>query len=115
MWDLLVGLLLSSVGFFLGAKLLKGIKINDFGHAVIVALFIALLNGTLGVFLSYFTGVLDVITFGFFQFILDAFIIWIAGKILNKFEVNNFGSALLLAIIVAVFSSLSCYLLGLSG
>lgn len=108
----IVGILISALAFFLGAKLLKGIKLESFGQAVIVAIIIALLNGTLGVVLEWITPdkTLNYVTFGFFQFILDAIIIWVAGKLMKNFKVQNFLYAIILAIIVALLTSVACSL-----
>ncbi|MGK0390363.1 MAG: putative membrane protein [Maribacter sp.] len=107
MWDLIVQILVSALAFFVGAQLLKGIKIEGFGHAITIAIIIALLNGTLGVVLEWITPdkTLNFLTLGLFQFILDAIIIWVGGKVMNRFHVKSFGYAILLAVIVAVVSS----------
>ncbi len=107
--SLIVSILVSALAFFLGAQILKGVKLERFGQAIIVAIVIALLNGTLGYVLSFVLPdkTLNFLTFGFFQFVMDAIIIWVAGKLMNNFKVKNFLNALVLAIIVALISTIT--------
>jgi putative membrane protein len=114
MWELIVQILVSALAFFVGAQLLKGIKIEGFGHAITIAIIIALLNGTLGEVLEWITPdkTLNFLTLGLFQFILDAIVIWVGGKVMNRFHVESFGYAILLAVIVAVVCSVTHGLIG---
>lgn len=105
MWETIVGILLSAVAFFIGAKILSGVEIKNFGRAIIIAIIIAFLNATVGWVLDKVFGIIDWVTFGLFQFVIDAIVIWIADKITKDFYVKNFLNAIFLAIIVSVLTS----------
>ncbi len=114
MTSLIISTLIGAVAFMVGAYFIKGVRVDSFGQAVIIAIVISILTCTLGRFLEFVTPdkTLNWLTFGFFQFFMDAFIIWVASKLLKKFEVSGFFTAVFLAIIVSIVTSLSNHLIG---
>ena len=91
-----------ALAVFLGARYLSGITAGDYVQIFIIALFIALLNVTIGSFLDFITSPLRWITLGLFALVIDAIIIMIADYFLDTFKVKSFVWALLLAVIIAV-------------
>ena len=100
----IVKILLNALALLAGGRLLSGIHLTDFGRAVIVALVLALLNATLGAFLSLLALPLTLLTFGLFGFVIDALVIMTAGYFLKGFTVDGFWPALLLALLLALFN-----------
>ncbi len=98
--DYLFLILTNAAAFYLGAKLLSGVKVSGFIEAIVVALLIGLLNITLGVLLKIVT--LGILSLGIFTLLLDAILIQVADYFLAGLEVKNFWWALALAAIVAV-------------
>jgi len=103
--EFIIKLLLNALAFFLGAKLLRGVDIQDFTRAVIVAFVMALLNMTLGVVLKVVT--LGLLSWGLFSLILNAILIMIADYFLKGMKVDSFWWALALALVVAVVNSIT--------
>ncbi len=108
MGSLIISTVVGAVAFMVGAYFLKGVRVDSFGQAIIVTIAISVLTCTLGEFIEFITPdkTLNWLTFGFFQFIMDALIIWVASKLLKKFEVSSFITAIILAIIVSVVTSI---------
>ena len=102
--DTIITILVNSVAFFIAAKLLRGVTIKGFIEAIIVAVVIAILNITLGIFLKIIT--LGILSVGVFTLLLDAILIQVADYFLKGLSVKNFWWALALALVVAVIDAL---------
>ncbi len=98
--------LLSALALMAGAHFLKGVKIEDFVRALLIAIVLSLLNATLGSVLDFLTTPLRWLTLGLFAFVVDAALLLLAAHFLKGFSINNFKSAFFLAILLAVFSTI---------
>jgi putative membrane protein len=105
----LLKILITAVIVVITAYILPGIHISDFLTAIIVAFILAILNGLLKPLLVILTIPVTIITFGLFLFVIDAFIILMAGSFVSGFYVDGFWWALLFSLIMSLFS----YLFGL--
>ena len=101
---MILELLISAAAFILGAYLLTGVEIKDFLQALLVAVVVAVLDFTVGNFLKIVT--LGLLSWGIFNWLLNAIIIQIADWFLPQFKVKNFWWALALAAIVSLASGL---------
>ncbi len=101
----LIKVLLNALALMAGAYFLKGVEIEDFTRALIVAVLLALLNATLGSFLDFITTPLRFLTLGLFAFVVDAALLLLVDYFIKGFKIKNFLSAFLLAIILAVMNS----------
>lgn len=101
---ILLKTLLNALALMAGAYLLRGVAVEDFTRAVLVALLLAVLNATLGAILDWLSFPLRILTLGLFSFVVDAFILLIASYFLKGFRIDNFGYAFFLAILLAVFN-----------
>ena len=105
-------LLVNAAVLLLMAKLLNGVKVRSYGTAVIVALVIGLLNATIGWILS---GILNLFTLWLLSFIVQlivsAIMIKLADKLFKGFEVPTFLQAILIAIAMAIASTILSNLL----
>lgn len=98
----IIGILLSAIAFVVGAKLMNSVEVKDFKSAILVAIVMALLNGTIGAVVNFLGTPINWLTLGLFGFIVSAILILIASKVLGGFHVRNFWSALVLAFIVSL-------------
>ncbi len=98
--DFIISVLISALAFFVGAQLLSGVTVKNFGYAIIVAIVVAVLNITLGIGLKIVS--LGLLSIGIFTLLLDAILILVADWFLDGFKVKNFWWALILAAIVAI-------------
>jgi len=105
----IISALISAAAFYLAAKLLPGVTIKSFTHAILVALAIVVLNVTLGLALKVMT--LGILSLGIFKFILSAILIQVADYFLDGLKVQNFLWALALAGTVAVIDGVFNWIL----
>ncbi|MCB0582695.1 MAG: phage holin family protein [Phaeodactylibacter sp.] len=104
--EMIVKVLLNALALMAGAHLLKGVEIQDFTRAVIIAVILSFLNATLGSFLDFITTPLRFLTLGLFAFVVDAAMLLLAAYFLKGFNIRNFASAFFLAIILSVCNAI---------
>jgi putative membrane protein len=90
MVKLLVHWVLSALCLLLVARLVPGIFVKGLGTALIAAVVIGLVNGTLGALLKFLTFPLSVLTFGIFWFVINALMLKLAAAFVPGFEVRGF-------------------------
>lgn len=104
--NVLVKILLSSIGVVIASYLLPGVYIDTFLTAVIIAVLLSLLNVTVKPLLILFTIPLTVLTLGLFLLVINAIIILIASSIVPGFVVDNFWWALIFSLVLSIINSL---------
>jgi putative membrane protein len=100
----LLKLLVSSLAVFFGAYILKGVYLDGFPTAVLVALLVGFLNAFLRPVLILLTIPITLLTFGLFLLAINAGIILLADYALTGFTVDNFFSAVLYSVLVSVIT-----------
>jgi len=97
------------------AKFIPGISVDDFMTTVLVAVVLAFLNTIVKPILTILTIPITVVTLGFFLLVINAFMIILAGKLVNGFHVNGFFSALLFSLVLSVCTGILNMLLGVNN
>ncbi|MDD4358765.1 MAG: phage holin family protein [Candidatus Pacebacteria bacterium] len=88
----------------LTSYILPGVKVASLGTAIIVALLIGLLNVFVKPFILLITLPINILTFGLFTFVINAFIILITSFLSKGFMVDNFWWALLFSIVLSMIA-----------
>lgn len=99
--------LVTALGLWLTTHIVPGVKARSPAGLWKAALVLGLVNAFIRPVLWLLTLPLTVLTFGFFALVVNAFMIWLTAQWVSDFNVRDFGSALLAAIVMA--------LLGLAG
>jgi putative membrane protein len=99
---LLVKWLLSAVALLAVANLYGGVQVSSFGAAMVAALVMGLLNAVVRPILVILTLPLTLITLGLFLFVINAAMFWTAASLLDGFQVQSFGAALLGSLVYTV-------------
>lgn len=103
-------LLINAGVLLLLAYLHPGVKIKSYGTAIVVALVIGILNATVGFLLRL---PLNILTLGLLSFFVRLFVtavvIWLTDKLFAGFELRSFGTAVLVAIVLAVVGTLLAF------
>lgn len=103
MYMLIIRWLLSSVVLLLVSQLLPGFQVDSWAYALVIALVLGLINITLKPILMLLTLPINLLTLGLFTFIINAALLQLAAAILEGFSIDNFGTALLAALLMALF------------
>lgn len=78
---------LSALCLLLVAHFVPGFVVNGFGTALIAAVVIGLVNGTLGIILKIITFPLTILTFGIFWLLINALMLEVAAAVVPGFTV----------------------------
>jgi len=101
--QLIVSWVLSALALYLTAAVLPGVDINDWSGAFVVAIVVAALNAVIPPLFAAVRLPLTLV-FGFLiSLVLSALVLRFAADVLNSFEVDSFGWALLAALLMAAF------------
>jgi putative membrane protein len=108
---LLVHWLLSALAIVFVAHFVRGFYVTDFVIALVAAVVIGLINGTIGFFIKVVTFPLSILTLGIFLLVINAFMLKLAAALLPGFRIDGFmpafWAALLLAILNMIIRSLT--------
>jgi putative membrane protein len=104
--SILVRILVSAVVAFSLSYILRGIHIDSFWTALVLAVVLAVLNAIVKPILIILTLPITILTFGLFLFVINACIILLAGKFVGGFRVDGFWWALLFSLLLSIVTSL---------
>ena len=97
-------LLITVLALLFVAEYIPGISVSGFYIAFMVALILGLINLTFKPILLILTLPINLITLGFFTFVINAFIFWFVSTFILGFTVTGALPAFIGALIVSVFS-----------
>src|SRR5262249_31449653 len=104
MLRLLAHWVLSALCLLLVAKYVPGFLVRGFGTALIAAIVIGLVNGTVGAFLKLVTFPLTILTFGLFWFLINAAMLKVASLLVPGFELQGFWPAFVGGLILSLLN-----------
>lgn len=102
----IIRLLVYTCAVLITAWLLRGVHVENFATAVMVAISLAILNTFVRPILVFLTIPVTVVTLGFFLLVINALIIMLIGKIIPGFIVEGFWWALLFSVILSIIAAL---------
>ena len=88
------------------AKIMKGVIVDEFTTALIVAIVLGLLNFFVKPILVLFTLPVTIFTLGLFLLVINAIMILLCDHFIDGFSVNSFWTAMLFSIILSLSQSL---------
>lgn len=95
----LIRLLLHGIAVSIAAYLIPGIKVTNFGYAILVALILTIINLTIKPVLQILTFPITLVTFGFFLLVINALMVMLVDYLVKDFSVKGFWSALFFSIV----------------
>jgi putative membrane protein len=104
MMRLIAHWVLSALCILVVARFVPGIVVRGFGAALLAAVIIGLVNGTIGLLLKILTFPLIVLTFGIFWFVINALMLKFASLLVPGFYVQGFAAAFWGAIILSLLN-----------
>jgi putative membrane protein len=102
----IVRFLLSGVAVLLTAYLMKGVHVEHYGYALLVAAVLALANMIVKPVLIIFTIPITIFTLGLFLLVINALIIMLVDYLVPGFRVDGFWWALAFSVVLSIFNSL---------
>jgi putative membrane protein len=111
MTKLLVHWVLSALCLLAVAHFVPGFFVKGFGTALIAALVIGLVNGTIGALLKIITFPITILTFGIFWLLINAFMLKFAALFVPGFEVRGLWPAFWGGLILSVLNMIVRHLL----
>lgn len=90
-------MVVNTLAIFIAAKVLDGIQVKNLKTALLVSVLVAILNATLGSYLSERTG----FEIGLLSFIIDGIVLLVASWFLEGFKIKGIIWAFVLAIVLA--------------
>ncbi len=97
---------ISALSLLAAAYLIPGISVSSFYIALIVALFLGIVNAIIRPILVILTLPINILTLGLFIFIINGFLFWFLSTFIKGFYVDGLWVAILGALVVSVFSYL---------
>jgi len=102
---LLESWLLSAVALWIVAQILPGLRLRDFGAAMIAVVVIAIVNATVGPVVKFFAFPFTLLTLGLFLLIINAALLKLSSFFTPGFEVHGFLSALFGSVLITIFNA----------
>lgn len=101
---LLLRWILNAAALLLIAQFLSGIEVSGWYAALITALVLGLVNAVIRPILFFFTLPINILTLGLFTFVLNGFLFWFVGTVVDGFSVAGFWPAFFGALIMGIFN-----------
>jgi putative membrane protein len=111
MLSLLTLWVLSAVSLTLVATLLPGVRVRDFGTALVVAGVYGILYVLLYKILVIIAFIPMILTFGLFAFVINAFLLFLTDKLVDGFRIDGFLMTLVAAVLLTIFNNIWRWLL----
>ena len=102
MLNLLLGWLASAISLLVVAYFVPGFHVDTFVTAVIAAVVIGFINGTLGFLVKLVTFPLRLLTLGLLSLVINAVMLWIATYFVAGFRIDTFVTALMGSVCLSI-------------
>lgn len=103
---IVISLLVNALAVAVAAYLLTPhVRLDGFMSALIVALIMALINTFVKPIITLLTLPINLLTLGLFTFIINGVLILFISGVVDGFQVQNFGWAVIFSIVLSLISS----------
>ncbi len=103
--EILVNILVKGIAVFAASYILPGVTVNNFWNAIVVGIFIGIMNAFVKPILLILTLPINILTLGLFTFVINAILILFVDRIVPGFKVEGFLTALVFAFVLSVVES----------
>lgn len=102
MINLLLKILGTGLILIIISYLVPGITVNSFQTAVIAGIIFGLINITIKPILTILAFPINIITLGFFGFVINVFCFWLMSYFVSGFSIGSINAAIIGSIIMAL-------------
>ncbi len=106
MTGFLVRWVINAVALYVTTFVVPGVRVSDFGSALVVALVLGITNAVIRPVVLLLTLPLTILTLGIFALVVNTLMLYIAGSVTHRLELENALSAFVGAIVLSVISFL---------
>ena len=106
MINIILRLIILTLGVFVAAYLVPGINIAGYGAAIKAALLLGFLNIFIKPALFLLTLPINILTLWVFTLIINGLLLWFVGAVVHGFSISGFFTAVLGSIIISILSIL---------
>lgn len=99
---ILRNLIVNTLSIFAVSYILRGVHVDSFLIAILVAVVMSVLNVTLKPLLILITIPFTLVTFGLFLLVINVLVIYAAAALIDGFDVDGFWWALLFSLLVSI-------------
>ncbi len=103
--SLIVQWLISGFALWLTALVVPGFRLKNFRAALVASIVIGIANAVFWPILAFLTFPLTIITLGLFLFVVNAIVLRMCAAVMRDFEITNWFSAIIGAIILSIFNT----------
>lgn len=93
--------IINALIFLFGSWIIPGVHVKSFWVALLAAIILTLISLVVKPILFILTLPINMITLGLFTFVINAVVLLIVSGSVSGFQIDGFGSALLLALLMA--------------
>ncbi|WP_456378638.1 phage holin family protein [Thiolapillus sp.] len=104
LFGIIVIWMLTAIGLIIVSLTVPGIRAKTTGDLLLAALILGIINAFIRPLLWILTWPLTVLSFGIFALLINAFMIQLTAELVPGFEVRDFASALLGAVIMVLLA-----------
>jgi len=115
MKGLLIRWLVNAGALWLIAYVIEGIEVQGFLAALVASAVLGIINAVLRPIFILLTLPINLLTLGLFTFILNGFMLYLAGTLVRGFAVHGFWAAVFGALILSIISALTTAFLSDDG
>lgn len=99
---LLISMLVNGIAVFITAYVLPGVTVDSFFTALVVAVFMGIVNAFIKPILHIIAFPITVLTLGLFALVINALLVLLVANIVPGFQVDGFLTAVLFSIVLSV-------------
>lgn len=111
----LTRLVITALGLWVAETIVPGIRIDGWGHLIVAALLLGIVNAVIRPVILVLTLPLTVLTLGLFIFVVNGVSFWLVAWLVPGFVVQGLWAAVLGAIVVSLTSWFASAFVGGSG
>jgi len=104
--SILIAILLNTIAVFVTASILPGVRLANFGTALVVAIVLGAINTFIRPIIFLLTLPINILTLGLFSFVILGLLVLLVSAIVPGFHVDGFWWAVAFALVLAVISSI---------
>ncbi len=110
MTGLLIRWAINAVALYLTTLVVPGVRVTDFGGAIVAALVLGIVNAVIRPVLLILTLPINILTLGLFTFVVNAVMLYIVAGVTHRLQLDGFLAAFIGAIVLSVISFILSHL-----